>query len=204
MSFYENTFGITGLFWVESIRHQWFLQKKGKWWGSIKCVMRKGQNRSNEGKRNQRDYLFAHMSYWCREVSWRKCYQQQRGYTAGIKWLTPSYWNTDLILVSCWLCAFQNALFIRKWGKKFFGMTTRPFGLQNFQHFFKPPDSMHWMGWLFLETFWIIHSDSFYLLIPFAHHSPKWTISNGSGLYCVLPPPIVTLFYTENKTIWIE
>ena len=75
-----NTFRISGPLWGISTDHRWIIGTKGQWWWSIKRVVWKGQNGSNDGKRNRSDPFcpirFAHMNYWCTEFPWGNCYQQ--------------------------------------------------------------------------------------------------------------------------------
>ena len=60
-----------------------------QWWGGVKHAIWKGQHGLNEGKRNRGDpfcpVLFVHMNYCFAEASWRKCYVQQREFTACVK-----------------------------------------------------------------------------------------------------------------------
>ena len=66
--------------------------------------------------------ISALMNCWCGEVSWRKCYQQQRGFTACVKRQVVNQWQVNSDLVKCRLCAFYSVT-----------LTMQPLGLENFQ-----------------------------------------------------------------------
>ena len=52
--------------------------------------------------------ISALMNCWCGKVSWRKCYQQQRGFTACVTRQVVNQWQVNSDLVKCRLCAFYS------------------------------------------------------------------------------------------------